>query len=85
MNSFSKTLDEHLEHITVKCDKIGSPGLKLKLKKWFIAVSEIEVLGHIVSSDGMRTDPTKLEKVARARIPKSKKELQSFLIFCLFY
>lgn len=51
----------------------------------FIAVSEIKVPGHIVSRDGVRTDPTKLEIIAHARIPKSKKELCSSLMFCSLY
>jgi len=42
-------------------------------------------LGHIVSADGVRTDPAKTEKVAQWPIPTSRREVQQFLGLANYY
>jgi hypothetical protein len=37
------------------------------------------LLGHIVSAEGVRIDPKKFESIQALSIPRSKKEVQSFL------
>lgn len=49
--------------------------LKIKLEKAFFAALEVEVLGYIVSEDGVESDPMKIKYISEARLLQSKKEL----------
>lgn len=45
----------------------------------------IEVLGRTISQRKVETEPNKTERITNARVPRNKKELRSFLMFCSFY
>ena len=45
----------------------------------------MQFLGHIVSDDGVRTDPAKSEKVADWPVPKNRREIQRFLGLANYY
>jgi hypothetical protein len=42
-------------------------------------MQEGKLLGHIVSAEGVRIDPSRVEAIQALSIPRSKKEVQSFL------
>ena len=42
-------------------------------------------MGHVVSSNGVRTDPSKVEMVKNWPIPKHKHELRRFLGLATYY
>ena len=56
-----------------------SSGLTLKFPKCLFAVSEINVFGHIVSSQGIQPDKKKVESVVNGPAPKTTAEVRSFL------
>ena len=66
-------------------NRLASVGLKLKAKKCYLFAQEIEYLGHIISADGVSTDPKKIEVVKDWSDPTSPKELRSFLCLCSYY
>lgn len=66
-------------------ERLQEAGLKLKPSKCQLCLEEVEFLGHIVSADGVRTDPKKTEKVANWPIPKTRKEVQQFLGLASYY
>ena len=45
----------------------------------------IKILGHIVSSEGIRMDPEKISAVSDRKPPENLKQLQSFLGLCNYY
>ena len=57
---FSKTPKEHLEHLRGVFEKLAQAGLKLKPKKCEFFKTKLSYLGHIVSKDGIETDPKKI-------------------------
>lgn len=60
-----RTLEEHNKNLARVLERFCEAGLKLKLKKCKFVQSEVEYLSHIVSADGIRTDPKKLEAVRK--------------------
>jgi hypothetical protein len=76
---FSKTDIEHHSHLRrvfLKCRRFG---LSLNPKKSLFSMQEGKLLGHIVSAEGVRIDPDRVEAIQALSLPRSKKEVQAFL------
>jgi hypothetical protein len=76
---FSKSDRDHchyLKKVFLKCRRFG---LSLNPKKFLFAMKEGKLLGHIVSVEGVRIDPSKVEAIWSLSFPRSKKEVQYFL------
>lgn len=82
---FSKSFDKHLEDIEVIFGKIRESGVKLSPKKCFFFKNEVKYLGHIISSEGLKTDPDKIKALENWEFPTTLKQLQQFLGFCNYY
>ena len=68
---FSKTPEEHIQRLRGVFQKLWEAGLKLKPSKCEFFRTRISYLGHIVSKDGIETDPKKvnaIEKLANTNI-----------------
>ena len=77
-----QSFEEHLLNLQNVFERLRTAGLKLKcafLKK------EGLYLGHLVSREGVFTDPTKVGKVAGWPEPTSTEEVQQFLGFASYY
>ena len=55
--------EEHLHNLKQVFHRLRSAGLKLSPKKCVLFRKEVTFLGHIVSEQGIATDPTKTEGV----------------------
>ena len=60
---FSKTPEEHIERLRGVFEKLTAAGLRLKPSKCKFFKSRVTYLGHIVSKDGIKTDPKKIEAI----------------------
>ncbi|VDI13598.1 Hypothetical predicted protein [Mytilus galloprovincialis] len=60
---FSKTFEDHVQHLTAVFERLKNAGLKLHPKKCTFAKRQIKYLGHIVSSDGILPDPDKISAI----------------------
>ncbi|XP_041913004.1 uncharacterized mitochondrial protein AtMg00860-like [Alosa sapidissima] len=60
-------------------------GLKAKLEKCCFFQNEVQYLGHLVSREGVSTDPAKVSAVAKWPRPTTVSELRSFLGFAGYY
>ena len=67
---------EHLKKVFLKCRRFG---LSLNPKKSLFSMKEGKLLRHIVSSNGVKIDPSKVEAIRTLSLPRSRKEFQSFL------
>ena len=61
---FSKTADEHVEHVKLVMDALRQKSILIKIYKCSWGQTELPSLGHIVSKDGIKVDPQKIEVVA---------------------
>jgi len=76
---FSKSENEHLDHIRrvfIKCRKFG---ISLNPKNTLFGLEEGKLLGHIISKDGIRIDPARIEAILTISHPRNIKEPQPFL------
>jgi hypothetical protein len=48
-------------------------------KKSQFSLKKGKLLGHIVSAEGVKIDPARVEAIQRLSIPRSKKDIQSLL------
>ncbi|XP_049321873.1 uncharacterized protein LOC125782292 [Astyanax mexicanus] len=82
---FGKSLAEHEERLLKVLDRLEESGLKLSIDKCQFCRSQVTYVGHIVSEQGIATDPAKIEAVAAWKQPTDLASLQSFLGFCGYY
>ena len=59
--------------------------LKVNLKKCTFFKTSVKYLGHIISAEGLKPQPNKIETVNKMSTPKTVKELQSFLGMTNYY
>ncbi|XP_019439042.1 PREDICTED: uncharacterized protein LOC109344741 [Lupinus angustifolius] len=57
---YSKTLSEHLEHLTKVLLLMKENCLFAKKSKYYFGVERVEYLGHFISQQGIATDPAKI-------------------------
>jgi hypothetical protein len=76
---FSSIHELHLQHLKRTFLKCRRYGISLNPKKSNFALKEGKLLGHIVSADGVRIDPKRVEAIKNLSLPRSKKDIQSFL------
>jgi len=82
---YSKTYEEHLVNIDKVFARLKACGLKLAPEKCEFFKTKVSFLGHVVSGDGIETDPKKIEKVTKWPTPANADELRSFLAFAGYY
>ena len=75
---YSKTKEEHLQHVRLVLDILRREQLFAKQSKCFWAQTQVESLGHVVSSDGVRMDPRKTAAVRDWPVPASLHEIRNF-------
>ena len=63
---FSKTDEEHLEHLRKVFEKCRKYGLSLNPKKIMFGLQEGKLLGHIISEEGIKIDPKRIEGILQS-------------------
>ena len=82
---FSKSFNEHIERLKAVFQRLREAKLKLKPSKCSFLQKQVKYLGHIVSAEGIQTDPSKIEVLKNWPVPSNVKEVRQFLGFAGFY
>ena len=82
---FSPTLADHLLHLQRVFNRIREAGLKLKPTKCRFVATEVEYLGHVLTPEGLKTNPATVSAVKDFPTPKNLKETRQFLGLSSFY
>ncbi|MCO5549888.1 hypothetical protein L7F22_003362 [Adiantum nelumboides] len=82
---YSKTIEEHKEHLKVIFQALRDNKLYVNQKKSEFFLQEIQYLGHIISKNGIRMDPAKLEVIKDWPNPRNLHEVRSFIGMCVYY
>ncbi|MCO5608595.1 hypothetical protein L7F22_062808 [Adiantum nelumboides] len=72
---YSKTIEEHKEHLKVIFQALRDNKLYVNQKKSEFFLQEIQYLGHIISKNGIRMDPAKLEVIKDWPTPRNLHEI----------
>ena len=75
----SATVEEHSLLLDKVKQRLHEKGLKLNNEKCEYFKSEIEFLGHVVSKDGVRPDPAKVNAIANMTPPQDVDGLRRYL------
>uniref|UniRef100_A0A3B3IAC9 ribonuclease H n=1 Tax=Oryzias latipes TaxID=8090 RepID=A0A3B3IAC9_ORYLA len=59
-------------------------GLTLNRDKCIFGLQQIEILGHVITAEGIKPDPRKVEAISKAPRPENVQLLRSFLGTCGF-
>ena len=81
----AKSFDEMLQNLETVFNRLSSAGLKLNAKKCHIFAEQVEFLGHFISTEGIATDPKKVEIVKEWKEPSNITEVRSFVGLCSYY
>ena len=78
---FSKNEEEHLEHLRIIFQRLKEASLKLKRSRsnCDFMKTQIQYLGHLISSEGIQPLPEKLGSIKNMPAPQSAKEVKQFL------
>jgi len=75
---FSKHRSNHIAHLRKVFDKCREFKISLNPNKSLFGVTEDKLLGHIVSKEGVRIYPDRVESIQHIPLPRNKKVVQSF-------
>jgi hypothetical protein len=76
---YSDSDKQHLEHLKKVFQKCRKFDISLNPQKSHFGMQEGKLLGHIISKEGIKIDPNRVEGILKIGTPRSKKEVQSFL------
>ena len=82
---FSQSFKQHVQRLQLVLERLRKAGLKLSPSKCHLFQSKVEFLGHVVSGDGVSTDPKKTEAIDKWPNPRSVRDVRSFLGLCSYY
>ena len=82
---YSATLAEHLEHLELVLSTLWRHKLHANQKKCLFARSQVEYLGHWVSSDGVQADPSKVLAMVYWPVRCTLKEFRGCLSLTGYY
>lgn len=82
---FGTSLQEHLDRLKLVFTRLREANFKVQLDKCEFLQREVAYLGHIVTPEGVKPNPDKIKAVQNFKIPKTKKDIKSFLGLLGYY
>ena len=65
--------------------RLGEAGLKINATKSTFCTDELEYLGYLINREGVRPTLKKVEAIKQLAVPKTKKQLRSFIGMVNYY
>ena len=81
----SSTVAEGITRLREVFERIRMAKLKLKAEKCDLFKEEITFLGHVISADGVKTDPKKVAAIRDYTVPLYVTDVRGFLGMCSYY
>ncbi|GBN58635.1 Transposon Ty3-G Gag-Pol polyprotein [Araneus ventricosus] len=81
----SKSNQEHEIHLNLVLERLNTFGLRINISKSVFAVEEIEFLGYLITPQGSRPLPNKVQAIMNYKRPENIQDLRTFLGILNFY
>lgn len=82
---FSKTKEEHAEHLQMVMETLYAANMKISDEKSKFFMQNVEFLGHVISNGRIRVDPKKVETIEGYPLPQTLRQLRAFLGLSGYY
>ncbi|XP_057808403.1 uncharacterized protein LOC131022873 [Salvia miltiorrhiza] len=82
---YSQNQAEHEKHLRIVLETLRTEQLYGKFSKCEFWLNEVTFLGHVVSSEGIKVDPAKVQTVQEWKAPTNPNEIRSFLGLAGYY
>lgn len=82
---YSKSIEEQIERLEVAFTRLRQHNLKLEPKKCQLFCTTVKFLGHVLTPQGVQTDPDKIIAVAEWPRPLNLHELRQFMGLASYY
>ena len=82
---YSQNPNEHRKHVELVLQAMREAGLQLDVDKCEFHQTEVLYLGLIISREGVRMDPKKVEAIVSWETPRNVKDVRAFVGFANFY
>ncbi|KAJ4974497.1 hypothetical protein NE237_007671 [Protea cynaroides] len=82
---YSKDQETHAAHLRAALQRLRREKLYAKFKKYEFWLNEVAFLGHVVSAEGIKVDPSKISAIVGWEAPKIVAEIRSFLGLAGYY
>ncbi|GKC67991.1 putative reverse transcriptase domain-containing protein [Tanacetum coccineum] len=81
---YSKSEGDHAEHLKLILELLKKEELYVKFSKCEFWLSNVQFLSHLIDSEGIHVDPTKIESIKDWASPKTPTEIRSenFVVYC---
>ncbi len=82
---FSRSFQDHLDHLAIVFDRLRQAQLKLKPSKCKFAAPKVEYLGHMISCKGVEMESAKTKAIEQYPRPHNLRTLRGFLGLANYY
>jgi len=82
---YSETEEHHIKHVKQILEALTKAGLQVKPQKCEFQTNNVEYLGFIITTEGLRRDPAKITMINEWPIPKKLRDVHFFVAFGNFY
>ena len=82
---YSPDITSHKRHVDTVLENLNKANLVINIKKCEFFKSQVNFLGHVVSADGVRPIPSRLQAICELKLPKTVTNLRSLLGTINFY
>ena len=82
---YGRNFEEHLERLRIVLNRIRDANLKISPAKCSLFQRKITFLGHVVSAEGIQTDPAKVQAVEKYPVPTTLRQVRAFMGLVGFY
>jgi hypothetical protein len=80
-----QTLDKHLQKMETVLTRLSDARLKVKVAKSSFCAHEIEYLGYVLTREGIKPQPKKVQAILALSPPNNVQELRHFLGMVQYY
>jgi hypothetical protein len=82
---YSQSFQDHVGHLQQVLSLLAQDRWQVKYSKCSFGQRQIGYLGHVISEQGVATDPSKVSAIEQWLVPQNVKQLMSFLGLAEYY